>query len=389
MTFVTSPSTLQIQDYLDTWTPQSIDNATAFPSFMYTSPFIFELEKQHFFSQSWQFAGFLQQLAKPGDFFTTTVAGQNLVLTLNEQGQVRAFFNVCRHRAAPITPSNAGSCSTFVCKYHAWSYNLDGCLNHAPDMETTKNFDPSQHSLNPVRVEVWQGFIFVNFDSNSVSLTEQLGDVTEHLKSYNFTNLKLVYTESYDIAANWKLYVENSSEAYHTRSVHPGLHIFHSREMEAVNTEALIGDAFYFEYLPFLPNSPEKTEGFAPGLVIESLGERELGGNHFLTLFPNFVLVMCPNFVLARRIDPVGIDNTKAEFFWFVPNTPQALAQSNVQKLFELYDKTVREDADLLPQAQSNYEGNGYIPGRLSVKAEIGVHCFQQHLMKLLCGFKA
>src|SRR5437588_8964662 len=149
----------------------NIEDAWTLPSVLYTDSTVFAAEQAKIFSRTWQVAGHSRQVAKPGDYFTTEVAGEPLVFVRGSDGKLRGFYNVCRHRAGPPA-EGCGSRKLFRCAYHGWTYNLDGELISATEMEGVENFQLSDFALAPVRSEQWFNLIFVNLDPDARSLTE-------------------------------------------------------------------------------------------------------------------------------------------------------------------------------------------------------------------------
>ena len=366
-----------IETYLQTWKPQPIEMAHSFPAEMYTSETVYKLEQEQVFGKRWLYVGHISQIESPGSYFTINIVEQPLLIVHDLDGTLRGFFNICTHRAGPVA-SGSGKCNRFTCQYHAWTFDLQGNLKATPFMENSENFNHSNYGLKPIQVDAWGPFIFVNFDPDCKPFIEQLGELPEQFKRYNFSNLVKVHSIDYVVEANWKLYVENSAESYHVSMVHPTLQLFRSVN----DLELSVQQNYYVEYLPFLPNSDEIKYGFKPGLYIEGLNEREMQGTSVTLFWMNFVLVTNPNFVLVRMINPQGLTETHVRFDWLVPNTNEAKSTENVNTVVELYDKVINEDLVMLKKVQERVRSHHYAPGRLSPLLEVGTHCFQQTLME-------
>jgi choline monooxygenase len=167
----------------------------------------------------WNFIGRADHIQNPGDFYTLDFVGVPVIVARDRDGELRAYANSCRHRGAKIVEGE-GSARAFVCPYHGWTYGLDGKLIAAPEMERTKGFDPSCYGLKPIRLEIWEGFVFINFDLEAESLMAFLGDLPQILASYRFAQMKATFRKEYLLDCNWKIYVENAMEAYHVPMVH-------------------------------------------------------------------------------------------------------------------------------------------------------------------------
>ena len=195
------------------------------PGWAYTDPGIFERERENIFHRAWHYAGALADLKEPGDFLTASVIDQDVFVIRDKDGELRGFYNVCRHRAHGLLQGK-GRAKVITCPYHAWSYRLDGSLRSARGAEATPGFDMSCFSLKPIRVEVFADhFVFFNLDLEAVPLSEQAADLAQELRSEipgfnNFTPVGDDWMRS-ELKANWKVVVDNFLECYHCRPAHP------------------------------------------------------------------------------------------------------------------------------------------------------------------------
>jgi choline monooxygenase len=193
--------------------------AETLPTWCYYSEEFYRLEVERLFMKVWNFIGRADHIPNPGDFYTLEFVDVPVIVARDRTGELRAYANSCRHRGAKIAEGE-GNGRAFVCPYHGWTYGLDGKLISAPEMEQTTGFDPSCYGLKPIRLETWEGFVFINFDPEAGSLVEYLGDLPETLASYRFSEMKATHRKEYLLDCNWKIYVENAMEAYHVPMVH-------------------------------------------------------------------------------------------------------------------------------------------------------------------------
>jgi phenylpropionate dioxygenase-like ring-hydroxylating dioxygenase large terminal subunit len=193
--------------------------ASTLPREFYLDPEIYRLETEAAMRAQWLPLARVDQVPEPGDYLATAILGEQLVITRDRDGELRVLSNVCRHRAMPVA-EGSGNCSVLRCPYHLWSYRLDGSLSGAPLMATQRGFDRSAVALPRVRHEVWQGWIMVNLGGAAPPLARQVPELTAELAGWDFTDLRVVASASYDCPWNWKLTVENFGEYYH----HFGLH---------------------------------------------------------------------------------------------------------------------------------------------------------------------
>lgn len=360
------------------WKPQVLrSEARTFPADMYTFTEIYELDKKCIFGKAWFYVGHISQLQGPGSYFTVDIAEQPLVILQNKVGELRAFFNVCTHRAGPVAVGSS-KCSRFTCLYHAWSFDLEGNLRGIPDMETAENFDRSSHALTAVNVDAWGPFIFVNLAPKCEPLALQLGELPELFKRYQLGNLAKVHSVDYWTDANWKVFNENAAESYHEPSVHP---LTWSKYYQPANTKAEARHYYYLQYAPFHPNGG-LASGFKQGLYIETLNEYEMQCSSIVCLFPNFTLIMNPNNCITFLVDPQSPVKTRVRVDWLVPDTESAKSPENLEPLIEFFDNLMQEDLRLLPIVQKGIQSLAYRPGRLCPEREMGVHLFQELVMK-------
>jgi phenylpropionate dioxygenase-like ring-hydroxylating dioxygenase large terminal subunit len=194
-------------------------DAETLPPACYTSPEFYRREVSEIFMKCWNLIGRADYVKNPGDYFTVTVAGVPAVILRGRDGRIRAFINSCRHRGSRLLEGD-GQCSAIRCPYHSWAYDLEGRLRGANGMEETHDFDRAAFGLIPVKLDVWAGFLFINFDPQCMSLADYLGDLDHYAESYDFASMVTVKRRNFELRANWKSYIENSLETFHLPTVH-------------------------------------------------------------------------------------------------------------------------------------------------------------------------
>ncbi len=212
--------------------PLSSDAASSYtmPACYYTDPSVYELEKQTIFARNWHYIGHLSHVQNAGDYLTLQIADENVFVMRGEDGELRGFYNVCRHRAHRLL-EGAGNCRTIVCPYHAWSYHSDGRFKHARFASDMRSFDPGEFCLPQVQVDSLHGMLFVNMDldarpiaDNAPGLADDLAGLVPGLgalrpvEAFAFDS-----PQSADWKANWKVVVDNYVECYHCSKAHPAL----------------------------------------------------------------------------------------------------------------------------------------------------------------------
>ncbi len=204
-----------------------VEEAETLPPLCYTDAEFYEFEKEAVFNHEWLCVGREDWVANPGDYFTSSIIGEPIIVVRNTEGALKAMSSVCQHRAM-LVAEGSGNTRGFVCPYHHWSYSLDGKLVGAPAMSKTCNFDKSQYGLPQFKVEVWLGFVFINFDHEAPPLAPRLKAITDLLEPYDIANAKGPRPESSErYPWNWKVMFENNNDGYHASRLHQGpLHDF-------------------------------------------------------------------------------------------------------------------------------------------------------------------
>ena len=205
--------------------------ADTLPPVIYTSEEFLEFERRAIFDHEWVCVGLASRVPDPGDWFTVDVNEERLIITRDKEGVVRALSSVCQHRAQAICEGSVTS-TTFKCPYHHWIYGHDGRLLGAPAMEKTENFDKKDWGLPSVLVEVWQGFVFVNFDADADPLAPTLERYNPYLEHYDLTNCRCTDTVVLeDMPWNWKIMFENFNDGYHATKLHEYIQDFCPSEL--------------------------------------------------------------------------------------------------------------------------------------------------------------
>jgi len=343
----------------------AIAAAWSLPARFYTDPATFAIEKERVFAHSWQVVGPATQLAHPEDFFTAELQGEPLLLVRGAEGKLHAFYNVCRHRAGPPA-TGCGSRKLFRCGYHGWTYDLDGSLISAPEMDGLEDFDRARFALAPVRIEEWFNFLFVNLRSDAPPLRDSLGGLTSQVGRFDLKGMHLFERRTYDMKCNWKTYVDNYLEGYHLPSVHPGL----NRELDY---NAYTVEAFPHYVRQFSPIRGPQAGDATPRRYQEA-GE-DLTTDYFW-IFPNWMLNCYPDNVSLNIILPLEVERTLAVFEWYLPE--KDLASQAAKDAVRFSDEIQLEDGAICEAVQRNLHSRSYERGRYSVKQEKGVHAFHR-----------
>ena len=354
---------------------RDIARASTLPAPVYFSAETFETEKTRIFASTWQVVGHVRQAANPGDYFTFDLVGEPLLIARGDDGILRGFYNVCRHRAGNPA-SGCGNRKLFRCGYHGWTYRLDGALLVTPEFEGVEDFDPRDFGLAPVRLEEWFNFIFVNLDAEARPLRECLGELPAQAEKFDFTSMKFSACRTYEMKCNWKTYIDNYLEGYHLPSVHPAL----NREIDY--------NAYTVEPYPEYVRQWSPIRGAQPGdptpRRYQQSGHpsgKDLTADYFW-VFPNWMLNCYPDNVSLNIILPLGPERTLAIFEWYLPE--KDLGSEAARKALEFSDEIQGEDVRICEIVQKNLHSRSYHSGRYSVKQEKGVHAFHQMYRDLI-----
>jgi phenylpropionate dioxygenase-like ring-hydroxylating dioxygenase large terminal subunit len=342
-----------------------VAQAWSLPAAYYIDPALAAEERGKIFARTWQVVGHHDQVANPGDFFTTELAGEPLLLVRGVGHELRAFYNVCRHRAGPPA-EGCGSRKLFRCGYHGWTYGLDGALISAPEFEGVQEFDRGHFALAPVRAEEWFNLIFVNLDPKAEPLVKSLGELPRQAERFALQDMKLFERRTYDMKCNWKTYVDNYLEGYHLPSVHPGL----NRELDY---NAYTVEPYARHVRQFSPIRGAQPGDETPRRYQEA--RQDLTTDYFW-IFPNWMLNCYPDNVSLNIVLPLDAERSLAIFEWYLPekdfSSPAAKAS------VEFSDQIQREDVAICETVQKNLHSRSYERGRYSVKQERGVHAFHR-----------
>jgi len=363
---------------------ERIECAQTLASRFYTDPAVLETEKDKIFRRTWQLVGTLSQpcgevngskrtISDPESFFTADVAGEPIVIVRDKQGILRAFSNVCRHRAGPIA-LGSGCKNVLRCQYHGWTYTLDGRLIGTPDVDGVEFFDRSTMGMVPLGCETWEQFIFVNFDLHALPLSAWLGQIPQQARGFQFDGLQFAERREYLVDCNWKVYVDNYLEGYHIPIAHPGL-------MKEIDYSQYRTETFRYYSQQFAPIRAMKPEDAAERLYAPGGGLQEA---LYFWIFPNLMLNIYPDNIQTNVIVPLAHDKTLTLFEWFFHGSGSEKIQERIRKSIAFSEEVQKEDVMLCENVQRGLRSPTYDRGRYSVSRENGVHHFHMLLGEFL-----
>jgi choline monooxygenase len=339
--------------------------AHTLPASWYTGAEVASAEAEAIFARSWQYVGRAEQVQQPGQYLTVNIAREPVLVVRGDDGVLRGFFNVCRHRAAPILDEPSGCVGKLRCRYHGWTYDLRGALRGTPEFDGVCSFEKTDNGLMPVGAVIEHGpFVFVHLEARSQSFEESYTPFTAWLATQpDVTKLKWFQRTSYDLQCNWKVYVDNYLDGgYHVNTVHP----------------ALAGAIDYGEYRTdvfptcSLQSSPlQATDG--------AVGSTRTGVAAYWWLWPNFMVNAYSGVMDTNLVLPLGPEKCRVIFdFWFSPDSTESFRRDSIA----VAEQVQEEDILISEQVQRGLNSRSYTTGRFSVKREAGGYAFHQLVAK-------
>ena len=348
----------------------------------YTDPEIFSRERERIFARSWIAVGRLEQVQAAGAFFLADVAGESIIVTRDGTGTIHAFFNVCRHRGTRICEEQRGAFrSSIQCRYHAWTYGLDGRLQVARNMETEVGFNRADYSLHEAATEVVDGFIFVNLQAGAKSFTGIFGNSFERFAAWELSMLRIGRRIVYAVAANWKLIFQNYSECYHCPLVHPQLEKLSASDSgrnDLTSGPMLGGYSTLREDAHSLTTTGKTNRG-----TIGSVSAEDQRRIYYYTIFPSMLLSLHADYVMVHYVRPLSIDRSEITCEWlFAPET-MAAQNFDPSDAVNFWDATNRQDWAVSELTQAGVQSRAYTPGPYS-NAEGLLDAFDKHYLREL-----
>ena len=343
-----------------------LSEASTIPAPWYVDPRIADLEAQTVFTSSWQVVGRADQVARPGQFVTSTIAGEPIVAVRGTDGQLRAFYNVCRHHAAKVVTEPCGSASILHCPYHGWNYGLDGSLKGMPEFDGVKNFERQENGLVPVMVGIWEAFVFVSLDPKAQPLQNFLGGLVKRCDPLGLAKLHYFDTRIYDIACNWKVFVDNYLDGgYHVPHLHKGLSSVLDYKQYTIENE----DRYCLQSSPMVASDEDVATGST------RKGDRAW----YFWQYPNFMINCYEGYMDTNLVVPVDVDHCRVIFDFYFSNVSEARREHNAQSI-AVGDRVQSEDLGICEDVQRGLKSRAYGAGRLSVRREAGEQLFHRLL---------
>jgi len=340
--------------------------ASTIPAPWYVDSRIADFERLSVFGKTWQLVARTDQLKASGEFVSTTVAGEPIVVVRGNDGVLRAFYNVCRHHAAAVVTQPCGQAALLHCPYHGWNYGLDGSLKGTPEFEGVENFDRAQNGLVSIRVETWECFVFVNLDDHASPLTEFLGGLVKRVAPLGIGNLHYFDRRTYNIHCNWKVYVDNYLDGgYHVPHLHKGLNSVLDYKQYTIEND----DRYCLQSSPMVASSDDAATGAA------RKGDRAW----YFWQYPNLMINCYEGYMDTNLVIPVDVDHCTVIFDFYFAGVGDAHREYNEQSV-NVGNRVQEEDLGICEAVQRGLKSRAYRAGRLSVRREAGEQLFHRLL---------
>ena len=349
------------------------------PGSFYFEPEIFGQELTDIFYRSWQYACHRSRLKKPGQYVVREIGDQSIVILKDSEGEIRAYHNVCQHRAHRLLEDEGQVGKMITCPYHAWCYDLAGELVSAVGSDQMPNFPMSDIRLKSVRVDQICGFVFVNMDERAKPMKDIFNGLEEEILALapNAASLQRAHSQDFKLSANWKNSIENYCECYHCPGRHPSLS---NQALDIREYRIRVGNGYHRH----ITSDVGENQGYT------LQGEGSENGHEFGSwfLFPNMVFEVYPggNLTIFNHV-PVGPEATVQETEWFFPGeTPTA----EEQEVIDFVNIVREEDIPICESVQRGLHSHGYTQGKFIVDdertylSEHAVHDFQLNVARAL-----
>lgn len=350
-----TPAGFDPQDYRSL----PLEQAITLPAACYAEVEYHTFDRDVVFARNWQLVSRAGKLATPGDHVVAEIAGRPVILVRGDDGLLRGFFNVCRHRAGPLALTD-GNARHLQCKYHGWTYTLAGQLRAAHEMKEAKEFDVSCIHLEGIQVAEWEGLVFAALRPPAAPLEQLLSGIRERIRPIELGRFAYHSHVVYDVACNWKAYVDNYLEGYHLPHVHPGLNKLLDYREYTTHTARW----YSCQHSPLDGSQGPYAEGEA----------------HYYYIYPNMMLNILPGRLQTNRVEPVSAGRCRVLFDYFYMDMDSAAANKMIAEDLVFSDEVQREDIGICERVQQGLESGSYRAGRISPKRESGVHHFQELL---------
>ncbi|MEO0397899.1 MAG: aromatic ring-hydroxylating dioxygenase subunit alpha [Pseudomonadota bacterium] len=386
----------------------------ALDPYFYRSHLAYRQELTNLLFKSWIYAAHVSEIPQPGDFVVFEIGEDSIIIVRDGEGQIHALMNICRHRGARVCDKASGNTRTFVCPYHAWTYNLDGSMRSARFMHLKEGFDPKAFGLKKAKLHIFNGLILINCNPDAPDPSAPFSKIARQVGAHGLSQAKVARKTTYKIDANWKLCLENYQECYHCTPAHPMYAKMHMHEDLYENVkdlhEALLArtveetgvpgiDVSYFaifsqaEQFGACASADRHAlyEGYVTGAedgkpLAPLMGDFKAfdGGAEDVQLGPVTFLLCYPDHSVLYRFIPRGLTETDVEIIWFVRGDAVEGVDYDVEKLTALWHHTTLEDKYIITQNNAGVNSFFFEPGPIHPQKERHIGYFNEWYLSAL-----
>jgi Rieske 2Fe-2S family protein len=356
--------------------------ARTLPGSYYTSPETFTEERERIFARHWICVGRADDFALAGEYRVVDVAGESVIVLRDQEGSLRAHYNVCRHRGTRLCDAAHGRLSeTIQCPYHAWTYALDGRLIGAPHMHEVEGFQKADYPLHSVALDQWEGFVFLCLGATPVPLQVVFEPVRDRFRHFNLSSLISVRRITYEVKANWKLILQNYSECLHCPTIHPELS---TKLPYTSGANDLVEGAFLGGYMEIKPPHQSATlSGRVCGVALGDLPAEDRTRAFYYTLFPSMMLSLHPDYAVYYTVWPRSPAESLVDCVWLVHPDSPASPEYRIEDAEAFWDRTNRQDWHICERSQLGVASRVYRPGPYSPRESVPAAWDREYLRQL------
>lgn len=342
-------------------TQSFVQGSRTLPRERFVSEDNFLREQERIFNQRWLCIGRSEQIPEAGDYFTFNIGAESLIVNRDRAGQIHAHFNVCRHRGSRICEEPGGKFrGSIQCPYHAWTYDLQGNLIGAPNMDKVDGFQKGDHSLHRAALREWEGFLFANLSPAPESFETVFAPLIGKYSDWQISNLRSARRVEYLVKANWKLIVQNYSECNHCSLVHPEL-VKKSPPTSGHND--LTEGPFLGGYMELDHEVGSMTmTGRVSAPPIPSIEGANVDRVYYYSIFPNMLLSLHPDYVMYHTLTPLSPSATRVTCDWLFHPDASTRPDFHPEDAIEFWDMTNRQDWHVCEISQLGVQSRVYQP---------------------------
>ncbi len=348
----------------------------------YINPDILQKEYENIFLKNWICAGRSSDLKEKGQYKVINIGPESVIVLRGDDGELIAYYNVCRHRGTRICENESGQFSKSIqCKYHGWTYNLNGQLFGAPNMDAVDTFNKDDYSLHPVTIAEWDGFIFINLSDSPKKFATAFAPLMNRFSHWDIADLAVHETKQYIVNGNWKLVIQNYCECYHCPILHPDLAAIH-------NYMGGHNDLYEGPFLGgYMDLNEDKESITASGQLccppLDGVKGDNLNRVYYYSIFPNMLLSLHPEYVMYHTVWPEGIDKCKVTCSWLFSKQTVDSGKYKTSDAIDFWDMTNKQDWYISELAQLGIQSKKYFPSPYSGQESL-LAAFDKYYLSVL-----